>query len=147
MFEDVKSLINNAAKLSERQAFIESVDSSVKQLIIDLNTKEQLGEFGIDADGNSLGEYAPFTVQVRSELGLQTDHVDFKVTGDYWKSWNVAVNGDEINITVDNLLFTELVQDLGFSAEHVGLTAENMDKLTQALLIRYNRYARKILGV
>lgn len=147
MFEDVKKIINNAKKLDERKAFVQSVDKDVKQLIIDLNTKDQLGEFGIDSEAKDLGDYSPTTEEFRKSQGLQIDHVDFKVTGDYWKSWKVTVNSQEIIITVDNLLFTELVEDLGFAKEHVGLTPENINKLTQAMLIRYHRYVRRILGI
>ena len=147
MLEEVYNVLDRAIKLESDQAFVFSVDNQVKRLIIDLNTKDQLGQFGIDALGDSLGEYAPFTVEQRSALGLQTDHIDFKFTGDYWASWTVTVDKGAITILTDPQLFSELVNDLGFAPEHVGLTEENLNKLTAAMLIKYQQYARKKMSL
>lgn len=147
MLEEVYKILDKAIKLNEGKAFVFAVDSRVKKLIINLNTRNQLGEFGIDALGDSLGEYAPFTVQKRTELGLQTGHIDFKVTGDYWASWTVTVNREAITIVTDPQLFSELVNDLGFAPEHVGLTPDNLNKLTAVMLTRYQIYLNKQIGL
>lgn len=139
-FEDIHNMLQKAAKLDAGKALVFSVDQTVKDLIVDLNTKQQLGRDGIDSDGDSLGEYADFTVQARNELGLQTDHIDFKVTGDYWKSWTVTVDEQAITITTNQDRFEELVNDLGFDPGHVGLTDENISLLTEKLLIGYQGY-------
>lgn len=147
MFEDVYKILNNAKNLNEGVAFRKSVTRDVKDLIIHLNTVIQLGEHGIDSEDDSLGDYSLFTVEKRSELGLQTGHVDFKVTGDYWNSWKVIVKGDEIMIDVDNDRFDELVDDLHFSDTHIGLTDENINILTEKMLVEYRIYARGKLGI
>lgn len=123
------------------------MDEKAKKLIIMLNTREQLGEEGIDSLGDTLGEYAPFTVEMRSALGLQVDHIDFKVTGDYWASWKVKVKQDSFIIEVDRERFDELVNELRFSEDHVGLTDENTSKLTALLLLNYQHFVRKELGI
>mgnify|MGYP003658819201 CR=1 FL=1 len=120
MFENVYKILNNAATLNEDEAF-------------------RL-EFGIDSDSDSLGEYAAFTVNARSSLGLQTGHVDFKVTGDYWNSWTVNLVGDVIEINVNNERFNELVNELSFSDTHVGLTEENINILAEKMLVNYREY-------
>lgn len=145
MFECIYKILDNAQRLNDREAFKEAIDTEVKELIIKLNTSEQLGKKGIDSEGDSLGEYAPFTVVERSSLGLQTDHIDFKVTGDYWKSWEVKESGGEILISVDSSVFNELVNDLKFSATHVGLTEENLAILADLILTRYLRYIKRRL--
>lgn len=147
MLEEVKNILDKAAKLDEGKAFVFAVNAKVKELIKDLNTEDQLGKDGIDALGDTLGEYAPFTVQKRSELGLQTNHIDFKVTGDYWASWNITVNRQAITITVDRERFSELVNDLGFAPEHVGLTDKNLNVLAAAMLTRYQLYIKKQLAI
>jgi hypothetical protein len=151
MFEEVYNTLDRAIKLDESKAFVFAVDSNVKQLIIDLNTKNQLGEDGIDIKGDSLGEYADFTIQKKETEGVGvgsiTDHITFYDTGDYWKSWMVTVNRSAITISVNEAKFAELVGDLGFDPEHVGLTKENMNKLTAKMLINYQNYVRKQLRI
>ena len=74
-------------------------------------------------------------------------HIDFKVTGDYWNSWTVDVNGDDILINVNKERFDELVNELGFSPDHVGLTDENLTILAEKMRPKYIEYARRtILG-
>ena len=143
MFEGIFKILENAQRLDEKEAFRLAVDEDVRKLIIHLNTVIQLGESGIDSEEDSLGDYAPFTVDVRSSLGLQTGHVDFKVTGEYWGSWTVEVVGDEIQISVDKDRFDELTDDLNFSDTHVGLTEENINKLAERMLPKYRDYAIK----
>ena len=139
--------MDKAIALDESEAFIFVMDPSSRALVIDLNTEFQLGEDGIDSLGDSLGVYADFTIVERSRLGLQTDHIDFKVTGDYWASWRVEVNGKFFEIFVDQDRFDELVNDLGFAEEHVGLTVESLDRLTRFLLPKYQQFIRKKLGI
>lgn len=140
MFDNVYKIINNAKSLNSSDAFRFAVNKEVKQLIIDLNTIIQLGSEGIDSEGNKLRSYSEWTVLIRNEMGLQTDHVDFKVTGEYWNSWKVNVVGDNIEITVDSDRFNELVNELNFSGEHVGLTDENIEILSDMMLPAYRQY-------
>ena len=142
MFENIYKLLNNARSLSSQEAFEKSVDQEIKNSIVHLNTVKQLGENGIDSDSDSLGNYAPFTINERSSLGLQVGHVDFKVTGEYWKSWSVEVVGSDIEISVDNDRYNELVGDLRFSDTHVGLTDDNLSILSKEMLFKYQDYAR-----
>lgn len=147
MLTQVHNILDKAIRLNEGKAFVFAVNPRVKQLIIDLNTDDQLGKEGIDALSDSLGEYAPFTVVERENAGLQTDHIDFNFTGDYWKSWKINVNQKAIEISVDNARFDELVNDLGFAPEHVGLTNENLNKLTAVMLIEYQKFVKMKLAI
>jgi hypothetical protein len=144
-FSPIYNVINNAKALNEDEIFIEAVNDEVKNLIKQLNTVDQLGEFGIDSEGDSLGEYAPFTVERRSELGLQVDHIDFKITGDYWGSWRVEVKGDVIEIFVNKERYDELVDDLSFSDTHVGLTDDNIAILSAMMAENYKVIVRRKL--
>ena len=141
MFDEIYKILNNAINLNEQQAFKFAVDDEVKKLIVHLNTVIQLGNSGIDSEGDSLGSYSPFTVDLRSSLGLQVNHVDFKVTGEYWGSWKVDVVGNDILINVNKSRFDELVLDLKFSDTHVGLTEENISILTTRMLPKYRQFA------
>ncbi len=129
MIPRVSKILKRAQNLDKNLIWIESMDEQVQDEIIRLNTEDQLGDKGIDSLDQSLGDYAPFTVRVRSSLGLQTDHIDFKVTGEYWESWDTEVRRDVLVITVNESRYDELVNDLGFSPDHVGLTIANWDKV------------------
>jgi len=147
MFEEVYDILDKAIALDESEAFVFVMDAESKELVVDLNTRLQLGRDGVDSLDADLGEYADFTIVKRSELGLQTDHIDFKVTGDYWASWKVLVSGEYFEILVDQQRFDELVNDLGFAREHVGLNAESLSILTKKLLPKYQNYVRLKLGI
>lgn len=144
-FEKMNKMFAKAKSLDEGKAWIFAIDDGVQKKVIELNTEVQLGEDGIDSLGDSLGEYAPFTVNERSRLGLQTGHIDFKVTGDYWRSWRVNVTNNAIIITVDSSRFDELVNELRFSPDHVGLTEENLELIRNIVLPKYQEYARREL--
>ena len=105
----------------------------IKALIIKLNTEIQLGKEGIDSLNRSLGEYAPFTIVERQKEGLQVKHIDFNFTGKYWKSWKVTVKKAVINIETDPNRFSDLVDDLRFAPEHVGLTLKSLNILRNAV--------------
>lgn len=142
-FESIHTMLNNARNLSEVKAWRSVLDRKTQQFIVSLNTHEQLGEEGIDSKGRSLGDYAPFTVNFRRSKGLQVDHIDFKVTGQYWDSWKITVKDDHFLIDVDQQRFTELVDLLRFSEEHVGLTDESIAQLQIMLREKYYEFIRE----
>lgn len=140
MFEELTDMFKRIQRLSEMEAWKIAFDEKTKQFIISMNTHEQLGEEGIDSNSDSLGEYAPFTVQFRRSKGLQVDHIDFKQTGDYWRSWKVDVGRFDFSISVNDARFDELVNELRFSPDHIGLTDENMERLKEFILEKYVKY-------
>jgi hypothetical protein len=144
-FNALHDLFDKVQKLDDRKAWRLSTDRNTRQFIISMNTNEQLGEEGIDANDSSLGDYAPMTVQFRRSKGLQVGHIDFKVTGQYWRSWRVRVRSNELIIEVDKDRFTELVELLNFSEDHVGLTEENLDRLAEMIKRKYIDYVRRTL--
>ena len=149
MFEFValNRMFAKAKSLDEGRAWVFSVDNQkVKNRVIELNTVDQLGEHGIDALGSSLGEYRPFTINEKKRKGQITDHITFKDTGGYWRSWRVIVTRNSIEIEVDDLTFNELIDIRGSWENHVGVTNENIDKLISELVLpKYQEYARREL--
>lgn len=131
--------------VAPERAWKESIDREVKEHIIQLNTEDQLGEEGIDSKGSSLGQYRPFTVQVRTSLGLQVGHVDFRVTGEYWDSWKVRTTKNGFTILVDRNRYSELVNDLRFSEDHVGLTDQNLRFIGRMVRDKHIDYVRQRL--
>lgn len=124
-----------------------AVDEMVQDLIIHLITKNQLGNQGegIDGDGEDLGEYAPFTVSVREEIGLQVDHVSFEQTGDYLGSVDVVITNNGWEILKDEERFYKLTEELGFSDQHMKLTKENEQIVFELIRENYDRYVKNTL--
>jgi hypothetical protein len=146
-FDSIHEMLDKASQLSESKAWKLATDRETRKFIISMNTHEQLGEEGIDSKGRDLGDYAPTTVQFRRSKGLQVAHIDFKVTGDYWRSWKVQVTTNEIVITSDRELFEELTELLRFSPDHVGLTDENLDRLATMIKRKYIQYVKNELQI
>ena len=140
LLDDITKSLRKLSRLNlDRLWMLVMNDREVKELILDLLTNDQLGNTGegIDGDGDSLGEYAAFTVDVRQALGLQTDHISFEQTGKYLRSFRVKPNLTGWEITQDDDRYNELVNELGFSETHNELTIENRNKVYPLIRVKY----------
>ncbi len=108
--------------------------------IIELNQVEQLSE-GIDALGqrirtisaaeeNEGNVYSNFTIFKRGAEGLQTDNVDLKNTGAFWKSFKVVQvkNGWEIQADF-NIHGEDIMFNFDSKFDFTGLTDDNIEFL------------------
>jgi hypothetical protein len=123
-------------------------------LIIELNTFEQLHEKGIDSLGVSLGQYSPTTIQGtaafagRAERGLRYDHITLFDTGDFYKSFKVIIRNESDSfflidadpVKEDTNLFQEWGEDI------VGLTQESIDVLNDKLRTELTKEIKKLLA-
>jgi len=70
-------------------------DRYLKALVLDLNFQSQLYEKGVDAAGNLLGYYSPFTVRYKRSIAgsigndTRSDHITLKDTGEFYNSGRV----------------------------------------------------------
>lgn len=130
----VKSLnINDMVdELGEHPEFID--------LIIELNTKKQLYDRGINSKGESIGDYSLYTKAIKDEKGQIFDHVTLNDTGKFYESFKVYVNSQkDFVITADTIKDTsDLIVDWG--REILGLTDESLNVLRESaknILIPY----------
>jgi hypothetical protein len=108
--------------------------------IIGLNQGEQLSE-GIDALGqrirtisaaeeNEGNVYSNFTIFKRGAEGLQTDNVDLKDTGVFWKSFKVGQVSNGWEITADfNIHGEDIMFNFESKFDFTGLTDDNIEFL------------------
>jgi hypothetical protein len=70
----------------------------VKQFVIDLNTRNQLFDEGVDSKDEFLGEYAASTlVSKQRRFGSQfPEHITLFEKGDFYKTWSVNVDKNGI---------------------------------------------------
>ena len=137
---DINATISNILKDEEFQRFI-----------IDLNTKGQLLEEGINSLGASLGDYAATTIEGtanfegKKDKGQRFDHITLMDTGEFYKSFAIKVqNGGFLIVADPNKEDSNLFDDFG--KEIVGLTDESLqividaikDKLVPIILAAWN---------
>lgn len=130
----VKSLSVNdlVDELGEHPEFID--------LIIELNTKKQLYDRGINSKGESIGDYSLYTKAIKDEKGQIFDHVTLNDTGKFYESFKVYINSQkDFVITADTIKDTsDLIVDWG--REILGLTDESLNVLRESaknILIPY----------
>ncbi len=146
MLKSVKHILNKAIKLDEVKAWKFAIDVDLKKYIIKLNTIDQLFDDGIDSLGDSLGEYSPFTVELKKIKGQPTDRITLKDTGKFYKTFKIEVKDDSFFINANPIKEdTNLFDDFG--SEIVGLTEENQKKISKTILDNTIKYIRKQLGL
>ena len=133
-FDALHDLYDRIAMLSDDRLWKMSVDVSVRNAIIEMNTEDQLFDKGIDSEGASLGQYSEFTVVSKKIKGQRFDHITLKDRGLFYDSWVVVVDARAIVIDADDVadydrpLFTVYGEDV------LGLTDSNMERLKLMIL-------------
>ena len=101
LIEPIRRILDAAQRLDAGELCAELwKDEHLQSVIVDLNTKRQLFDEGIRADGSIIRpEYAPLTVDEKLDKGLPDDRVTLFDTGEYYLSHEVtpAYNGFYIN--------------------------------------------------
>jgi hypothetical protein len=122
----------------------------VKNLIINLNTEEQMNKQSVNADGEELtsvgGTYSPVTMIISKAKGRPKKslfQVNLKDTGRFYKSFRVRVGMDSILITADTIKSGEDLESRW--GKLVGLTDEHLQELIQLARELYIKYYRKHL--
>jgi hypothetical protein len=131
--KDVERLLNNVNKLDINDIFYSLwSDNKVQNYIIDLNTEgeqtSQLYNLGIDAEGNSLGDYSPYTIQFKVDKGQRFDHITLKDTGDFYETFKVKPNKKGFELIANPNKDDDNLFEI-YGKEIVGLTKDNQKLL------------------
>ncbi len=124
-----------------------SENKQFTDLIIELNTRKQLFDKGIDSTGRQLsdvgGNYSPYTLQLHPEK--IEDKITLFDTGDFYESFRIFYSNGDFIISADTIKDTSnLIEDWG--ANILGLTNESLSLLREKakeIIIPYVR--KKIL--
>lgn len=111
-------------------AFKIASEKEVKDLVIRLNTKDQLFGLGEDSLGDSLGVYSPFTVEEKKKKGQPTNRITLKDTGEFYNSFVVVPYRGGFTIKAnpikeDSNLFDDFGDDI------IGLNETNLSILRE----------------
>lgn len=135
--EPIQRLSAFFALAKDSSVWLQAVDREVIDMIIQLNTEDQLEEQGIDSLGRSLGEYSPYTIAIKRMKGDRYDHVTLKDTGAFYNSWVVWVDRDAINIDADDVAFYDRPLFEIWGEDVLGLTDENLEIVKGVILEKY----------
>lgn len=140
LMEALEQLARSVIALDEVQIAILALNQpDVKNLIIKLNTQDQLFKKGEDSRRISLedigGPYSDFTVEIKKAKGQPVDRVTLKDTGDFYESFVVRITNDA-GIEIDADPFkddTNLFQEWGIDI--LGLNEENLQKIIDVMAV------------
>ena len=143
--KDIERLLNNVSNLDLNDVLFQMWRrNDTQDYIIELNTKDQLFDDGIDSLGSELGDYTPYTKQIKSEKGQRYDHITLNDTGEFYKSFKVVPSKKGFKITANpNKDDTNLFQEFG--VDIVGLTKENVFKLLDFIEPMFSKEVEKRL--
>ena len=147
--QDIERLYNNVNKLDINDIFYSLwSDNKVQNYIIDLNTEgettSQLYNLGIDAEGDSLGEYSPYTIQFKVDKGQRFDHITLKDTGDFYETFKVKPNKKGFELTANPNKDDDNLFEI-YGKEIVGLTKDNQKLLIGFIESDFNKELEKRL--
>lgn len=98
--------------------------------IADMNAQDQLFEQGINANGVSISDYAPYsplTIEYKMAMGQPYDRVTLRDTGDFHAGFTLQYSTKAFTITSTDWKTQMLMKKYG--RDIFGLTASNKDEL------------------
>jgi hypothetical protein len=148
MSTGVGPILRRTMMLSDALIWIDSVDGTVRRLILFLIQNEQLRKEGIDEDGDVIGWYSQLTEILSGGRKKFNTHYTLEDTGEFFRQMFVITLADSLVIDSDGAdkdngdnLFDKYGEGI------IGLTDENMDKLVAVLREKYYQNTREVLGI
>lgn len=110
MFGKLKAVLKRAQNLDENKLAHRVFENRILQdQVIDLNTYGQLYDEGVNALGQSLGDYSPATIYGTAKFegkiskGARYDHITLSDTFELYRSWRFVNQSDGFTLTADTI--------------------------------------------
>lgn len=147
-------LAKKASSLSDAKIWMLSANNRLmKDLIIKLNTDEQLYKENVNSKGVKLntigGNYSPVTLLISKQKGRPKKNlqsINLFDTGEFYDSFKVTVNAQGILIEADTDKGDNDLKDR-WGEDIIGLTDENMGVIIGQIKETYIRILRQELGI
>lgn len=141
----LESLANRVKSLNVTDLIHElSEHKDFTDFIIELNTKNQLYDKGVNSLNVSIGDYSPKTKGIKQEQGQPYDRVTLNDTGAFYESFITFFNGKDIVISANVIKDTsDLITDWG--KEILGLNEDSLVLLREKAKAILLPYIKKIL--
>ena len=140
----VYSQLRKTKLLFDSIAWIQSFTPSIKTEILNYIRKDQLTNKGVDEDGDIIGFYSLATEFISNGQKKQGDHFTLDDTGAFYRSMWITVMSDGIIIDGDTV---KMEDQYWWNDSILGLTDENVSKLTEKIKEKYIEFARKTLEI
>lgn len=135
MFEPLHILFNKIATLDIDNVMFDVWDGEdVQEIIIKLNTIEQLFNQGIDSDGQSLGDYSAFTIKKKRADGLPYDRVTLRQDGIFYGTFNIIPDKDGFIIDADPIRGSQDLTET-YGEQIIGLTSDSKEQLIKSIIL------------
>ena len=122
--------------------------TKITNIILDLNTDEQLGKKGIDSKGNSLPDYSPNTLpfkQGKSGFAGITSHMTLFGEGDFHESFILDASSFPLFIEATDPKTNDLA--FRYGEDIFGLTKESIQELKEQTIDEIQAANRKDIGI
>lgn len=141
----LESLANRVKSLNVTDLIHElSEHKDFTDFIIELNTKNQLYDKGVNSLNVSIGDYSPKTKGIKQEQGQPYDRVTLNDTGAFYESFITFFNGKDIVISANVIKDTsDLITDWG--KEILGLNEDSLTLLREKAKSILLPYIKKIM--
>jgi hypothetical protein len=137
------NLANRVKSLSVDDLIHElSEHTEFTDLIIELNTKNQLYDKGVDAKGERIGSYSAKTKAIKDSKGEISDHVTLLDTGQFYESFRVYLSGSNLVITANTIKDTDDLMEK-YGKDILGLNEDSLTILrtkAKEILIPYVKF-------
>ena len=149
MLDALTNILMVARSLNQDTAVKAFDNESTTNMVVEMNTEEQLFELGQDESGALLenigGDYATKTKLYKRQQGQPIDRVTLKDTGEFYRSFRAEVqyNGDII-ITANTIKEGEDLQQR-WGKGILGLNKQSKEKLQNEIRDDIIREVRQIL--
>lgn len=132
--ERLQALIDRLKRFEDEIfSAIEKALRDNEDIIVEMNSEDQLYEQGITRDGikiDSFAPYSPVTIQIKREKGQPTNRVTLRDEGDFHFSFFIEFREDSFKIVADDWKAKRLVE--GYGETILGLTDENFKDLAES---------------
>lgn len=146
MIASIQRKIENLERLrSEKDRIVLELIKAIEAWVLDLNTKQQLFDEGIDRKGFGLEPYKPFTIKIKQAKGQPTDRTTLRDTGAFHDAFFIEYLGDEFRLSSKDPKSVDLI--LKYGSEIFGLTDENLGFLKDRLKPEiFDRFRKEIFA-
>ena len=110
---------------------VEAMDKpETLEKVVFLNTEEQMYNKGINADGERMGDYDPYTIEYKIAKGDRYDHITGHDTGYMVSTERAAFDYEgNLNMSMDTIKDGKDISNTRWGKNIVGLTDESMARL------------------
>lgn len=129
---EIKKKVDVARKGVEQAVAKAILDN--EQEILDLVRIDQLFKKGIDGLGRPITpEYKPFTIDRKSRLGQEINHVTLRDTGAFYRAFTTDYGSSKLEIFSTDSKATSL--ETKYGDDIYGMTKENQRKLSEKIIV------------